>query len=404
MKFLIIPSNNALSHIAKGIALRDSLIHADQEALITTGRSHAKFIESVPGEYAVLPDIQEIDGSPFPTPFWFKYPEKIVSCVQSEIDLIQKYKPDAVIGVFRYTAKISSLLTQTPYYSLICGCMLPENREVLGFLKGDPGYETQRFYLDNFNQYSTVKMNRALKMLGVGPVDSIRELLKGIKTFLWDFPEFMPIPCSEDMIYTGPISWDKWPYDDYDLNAFMNVPRPLAVVSFGTGIEQRSVSRRISSILVDSGYKVITAGGRNDFSLPNQESGQYGLALNFAPLQEILNHASLLISHGGQMTVFEALKKQVPVVVMPFQPEQDHNGLCLERISCGARLIRHTPFSGNSSVYVDALGGLTDKEILSTIEKVTGNKMIKENLSNVSSSLAGYRGVETITANLRVPR
>ena len=403
MKFLIIPSNNSLSHIAKGIALHDSLIRANHEALIAIGRHHTKFIDAVLGKYAVLPDIQEIDGSPFPTLFWFKHPEKIVSYVQSEVNLIQRYRPDAVIGIFRYTAKVSSFLTETPYYSLICGCMLPESREVLGFLREDPGYATQRFFLDNFNKYSTVKMNRALKMLGAGPVDSIQELLKGIKTFLWDFPEFMPIKSGEDMIYAGPISWDKWPYDDYDRDSFMNIPRPLAAISFGTGIEQQSVTRRIASILVDSGYKVIIANGRNGSPSQNNELRQHCLELNFAPLQEILNHASVLISHGGQMTVFEALRKQVPVVVMPFQPEQDHNGLCLERLSCGARLVSNTPFSGNSHVYIEALDRLSDKDIASKIERVANEKMIKDGLSKISISMAGYRGVETITVNLKVP-
>jgi UDP:flavonoid glycosyltransferase YjiC (YdhE family) len=402
MKFLIIPSNNSLSHIAKGIALRDSLIRKNHESLIAVGRHHTKFIDAVLDEYAILPDIQEIDGSPFPTLYWFKYPEKIVSCVNGEVDLIRRYRPEAVIGIFRYTAKVSSFFTGTPYYSLICGCMLPENREPLGFLKDDPGYATQQFYLDNFNKYSTVKMNRALKTLGAVPINSIKELLKGIKTFLWDFPEFMPLESGEDVIHAGPISWDKWPYDDYDLGSFMNIPLPLAAVAFGTGIEQKSVTRRIATLLVDSGYKVIIANGGIGSPSRNNEFGHHCLALNFAPLQEILNHASVLISHGGQMTVFEALRKKVPVVVMPFQPEQDHNGLCLERVSCGARLISHTPFSGNSRVYIDALDRLSDKDIASKIERVAKEKMIQDGLSKISLSMAGYLGVETITANLKV--
>lgn len=403
MKFLIIPSNNALSHIAKGIALRDSLIHANHEALLAVGCHHTKFINAILDEYAVLPDIQENDGSPFPTPQWFKYPEKIVSCVRSEADLIRSYQPDAVIGIFRYTAKISSFFTQTPYYSLICGCMLPENRETLGFLKNDPGYATQQFYLDNFYKYSTAKMNGALKKLGAAPVNSIKELLKGVKTFLWDFPEFMPLKSGEDVIHTGPISWDKWPYDDYDLGYFMNIPLPLAAISFGTGIEQLSVTRRIASLLIDSGYKVIIASGGNASGYRNNEFGQHCLALNFAPLQEILNHASVLISHGGQLTVFEALRRQVPIVVMPFQPEQDHNGLCLERLSCGARLVSNIPFSGNSHVYIEALDRLNDKDIMSKIERVAKDKTMQECLSKISFSMAGYQGVETIKLHLEEP-
>jgi UDP:flavonoid glycosyltransferase YjiC (YdhE family) len=86
------------------------------------------------------------------------------------------------------------------------------------------------------------------------------------------------------------------------------------------------------------------------------------------------------------MTVFEALQNRVPVIVMPFQPEQAHSGVCLERIGCGRRLIPPQPFQGNSSVYIEAFNRMTDNEIKSKIRELTDDPKIGERLSEVKKN------------------
>jgi len=77
----------------------------------------------------------------------------------------------------------------------------------------------------------------------------------------------------------------------------------------------------------------------------------------------LLERAALLICHGGQQTVFEALVRGVPVGVFPFHPEQAQNGLCLERLGAGARLVPPTVFWGSSDVYVRALDAMDDAQL-----------------------------------------
>jgi hypothetical protein len=81
----------------------------------------------------VLPDIQEIDRSPYPTINWFRNRDHILKCIYAEIALIKKYKPDRVLGVFRFTLKAASAVCKIPYDSLACGCMLPYMSGALGF-------------------------------------------------------------------------------------------------------------------------------------------------------------------------------------------------------------------------------------------------------------------------------
>jgi len=72
----------------------------------------------------------------------------------------------------------------------------------------------------------------------------------------------------------------------------------------------------------------------------------------------IIHRAALTLCHGGQLTVFEALAGRSPVLVLPLQPEQAHNGLCLARLGCGRSLLPPRPFLGDSRTYVDAFATL----------------------------------------------
>ena len=98
------------------------------------------------------------------------------------------------------------------------------------------------------------------------------------------------------------------------------------------------------------------------------------------------------------MTVFEALQNQTPVIVMPFQPEQAHNGVCLERIGCGSRLVPSRPFQGNSSVYTDALGTMTDAEIKCKICSVVEDPIMPKRLEEIKNIMDRYGGVKKMAS------
>ena len=100
------------------------------------------------------------------------------------------------------------------------------------------------------------------------------------------------------------------------------------------------------------------------------------------------------------MTVFEALYNKVPVVVMPFQPEQAHNGICLERIGCGRLLVPSKTFVGSSGIYTDALDRMGDQDIKSAILSLVDNPETKRCLSRVSDVLGNYNGPETMASYL----
>ncbi|MDR0441418.1 MAG: glycosyl transferase [Candidatus Accumulibacter sp.] len=400
MKFLLIPENNSLSHIGKCLSIMDILERRGHETEIAVTKNNSGFLDDLRIRHHLLPDIQEADCSGFPTFDWFSDVGLITGCIRKEADLIDRIKPDRVIGVFRPTLYASSAIAGIPYDSLICGCMVPYCREVLGFMGNEDRIEVQRKLLENFFSFAVGKLNDATAKFGLPGIGDIREIYVGERTFLWDFPEFLPLAVQGEMIHVGPIALRHWPYDHFDLDEVVKRGLPIAVISFGTCVMDNAVVRRIVSLLLESGYQVILAAGGQK-AMRGLESGDSRVTvLNYARLTEIFPHASLLVTHGGQMTVFEALRNEIPMLVMPFQPEQAHNGVCLERIGCGARLIPSTLFYGLSENYVQALQRVSDDELKEKIARLIDDPETGKSLARMKQIIANYHGAETVAQAL----
>ncbi len=403
MKFLLIPGNNSLSHVAKCLALEAELTGRGHGVLIAVAQKHAAFLERLGKVHAVLPDIQEADDGPAPAWEWFRCLERIQTCIRAEIDLIKSYRPDRVLGVFRFTTKMAAETLGIAYDALACGCMLPDHREVLGFAPNDPGAARQAEYLDNFFHFAGRKLSRAATYFGVAPVADARELLEGRRTFLWDFPEFMPLPYQSHRHHVGPLRWDRWPGTAPVDPPRIDPRRPLALISFGTCCASRPAAQKLVDCLMDQGYQVLmAAGGQADLMQVSAANGRLTI-WPFAPLKALIAQAALVVSHGGQMTLFEALEQGVPVAVMPFQPEQAHNGVCLERLGCGRRLIPAVAYKGDSQVYMDALAAREPTQLMETIQGLIHHPDTPSHLARTRLMLGNYSGAARLAELLEQP-
>ncbi|HEY5674659.1 MAG TPA: glycosyltransferase [Malonomonas sp.] len=356
MKFLLVPENNSLSHIAKAIAIRNGLLARGHEVLLAVGQRWTAFLDQIETPYAVLPDIQERDGAGFPSVDWFRDAATLRAVIDEERRLLESYRPDRVLGIFRFTLKAAAQLASVRYDSLISGCLLPDACNAYGYAQGESGARQQAELMSGFFRYAGARLSRVMAGYGLARIEDAREMLLGERTFLWDFPEFCPVELPAGCVHVGAITWTGWPDDRVDWENFQTYQeRPLAVLSFGTCVGDGSVADYITRILGELGFHVLLAAGGQQHMSMQPSLVPWLTVSRFAPLHRLWTKASLLVSHGGQMTTFEALKHRVPVAVMPFQPEQAHNGVCLEALGCGRRLAPGQPFLGNPKVYEEAL-------------------------------------------------
>jgi UDP-N-acetylglucosamine:LPS N-acetylglucosamine transferase len=191
-----------------------------------------------------------------------------------------------------------------------------------------------------------------------------------------------------------------WPIDSIDTEKMFDNKRPLAVVSFGTCIVSADIIERIVRLLLEFGYQVLVAAGGQKELLNVMPTEKQVTTCLYAPLNDIFPKASLLVSHGGQMTVFEALYSRVPIIVMPSQPEQAHNGVCLERIGCGRRLIPAKPFISGPDDYINEFIRMHDDELLSIIDNLVNNPQTLKRLAEISAVISKLNGAEALASEL----
>lgn len=396
MRFLLLPSNNALSHVIKCLAIRKRLLERGHEVFLAVAQSRSDFLRMLGIRHRIIADIQEADHGASPSFAWFRQPERFIRVVQEEVELIQEVHPDRVLGVFRFTGHVSARHAGIPYDSFICGCMIPEFSGVLGFSNTDPGMEEQGLFLSYFWRLIGERVNQALGRLNQPLLDDPLELLKGERTFLWDFPEFLPVDHCEDVMHLGPVEWHEWPGEEGMKDVALMGDSPLAVLSFGTADLPLSGLSRIVHVLLALGFRVAVAGGGRKELVERVTPSDSVRAFRIIPLHHLLDRASLLVCHGGQQSVFEALRREVPVAVMPFQPEQAHNGICLEELGCGGRLIGSVVYRGRTRVYLEALARLRDDDLAKRITEIARASRANANLSHISKVIQSYRGVDLL--------
>lgn len=117
-----------------------------------------------------------------------------------------------------------------------------------------------------------------------------------------------------------------------------NDDRPLVVVSFGTFLSARGdVLGRVAAALRRVDARVAMAIGENDPAAIGPLPDEW-LVRRSLPQVALLEKASLLITHGGNNSVTEALTFGVPMLVMPFSTDQFDGAGAIERNLAGVAL------------------------------------------------------------------
>jgi UDP:flavonoid glycosyltransferase YjiC (YdhE family) len=398
-RFLLKPCNNTLSHVAKCLSIREALEARGHEVFLAVSKARAGFLDRLgQGRYFVLPDIQEADGGPAPRFSWFR-PDRVEACVRAEVELLNQIKPDVVLGMLRFTAPLSAALAEVPYDALICGSMTPACNEVLGFAPGEPGAKEQAAAMRFFRRICAQRMRPAFAALGLAPVDDAWQLLAGRRTFLWDFPEFQPLPAIPGYYHIGPLHWSDWPRTDTNDAALDRLEGPIAFVAFGTGTVPPGILLHLINALWQMGYAVALAlGGQAPVDLPVMPTRL--AVFEFLPAEQALSRAAVVVCHGGQLLMFEAMRRRIPMFVLPMQPEQAQNGVCVERMGCGSRLLRGVVFAGQRDAAEAAFLHRPLESLAKEMADCLAAPNLPENLVRAAEQVGRYRGAEELAARL----
>jgi hypothetical protein len=89
-------------------------------------------------------------------------------------------------------------------------------------------------------------------------------------------------------------------------------------------------------------------------------------------------------------------------LVIPSQPEQAHNGVCVERIGCGLRLAPPIAFKGDTQTYANAFIEQPDSWIIEKIKAIASRGDLTAGLAQAQKDLQRYDAPNMIADMLEV--
>ena len=143
----------------------------------------------------------------------------------------------------------------------------------------------------------------------------------------FDFPE--AVARKKHRYYLGPEVDLQRKEEPFDWER-IDTRKPLIYCSLGTQAQFYSETTRLFQIIIDalSGlpqYQMIVATGRNISHDDLQRVPPNVHLFNYVPQSQILEKASVLITHGGLLTVKDAIFFGVPMIVFPGLYDQPQN-------------------------------------------------------------------------------
>ena len=151
-----------------------------------------------------------------------------------------------------------------------------------------------------------------------------------------EFDVDMPVP--PNVHFAGPMLAGPSLLSAVDHLEVGDAGQPLVVVSFSTSYQaQVPMVQHVVDALAELPVRVVVTAG------PSVPAGAVRPRANttvtrYVPHDQLLPHASLVVSHGGLGTVMTALSHGVPVLCLPMGRDQFFNAMRVEALGAGAML------------------------------------------------------------------
>ncbi len=179
---------------------------------------------------------------------------------------------------------------------------------------------------------------------------------------LYDYPEELHPAARTALLprhsFLGSLVRAEVP--DAETAAWMDRPddRPLVVVSFGTFLSARGdVLARVAAALRTVEARVAVAIGANKPDVLGSVPSDW-LVRPSLPQVALLERAALLVTHGGNNSVTEALAHGVPLLVLPFSTDQFDGAAAIEQHLAGLAL---DPNRSSRALIAGSVRGLLDR-------------------------------------------
>ena len=268
---------------------------------------------------------------------WLYTYETLAGYIKEEIALLEKVKPDLVIGDMRLSLSVSAPLLNIPYIAITNGFWSPHSTQKsfpvpplelttkLGIHKISGGFGEKcvaaifNCVLPIFFTGQGRGLNRLRKLYALEPFsDYLTGLTWGDHTLYADTPLVAPTTCPpNNHHYIGPVCWEP----DIQLPSWWNEikrDKPLAFVCLGSSGTLKTLPQILNALgKLNVNIVVATAGRLSGVLLP---ADVYWA--EFLPGNQVVKYADIVITNGGSPSTYQALSEGVPVLGVPSNMDQ----------------------------------------------------------------------------------
>lgn len=287
--------------------------------------------------------------------------------VDADLECIGKVDPDLVVGDMRWTLNISTDVARVPYVSILNGFWTRHRAAPIPVVDNHfatrwLGPRLSRAMLGILVDPVTAWVARAYRAMrrrhGLDPsaARDIFALMEGDLNLVADIPEFATTEgLPANFHYVGPILWDLQWEENREPAWFraLESGRPTVYVTGGsTG--HADLLQEAASALRDSPYQVVMTTAGRKHAIPSAENIHM---VDFAPGRRLMDRADVVVCHGGNGTINQAIVSGAPVVGIARHVEQAIHLERVEAMGFGKRVYIGKGLAGRIRAAVDEVAG-----------------------------------------------
>jgi len=216
-------------------------------------------------------------------------------------------------------------------------------------------------------------LRKLYKQMGLPPCKNILGAIAGDLNLLCDIPEYGPTKnLPPNFHYVGPIVWepDSQPPEWLDQ---IRPEQPTLYFTMGSTGYPRFFQEAIDIFGNTKFQCIMTTGGMIKIEDPPKNF----FIADYAPGSKILAKSDVVICHGGNGTIYQAMAQGVPIVGIPTMHEQEFNMQRVVDLGIGIQVseLRFKP-----------------SHLITAIQEVLAQKKYRENAQTLQEKLAQYNG------------
>lgn len=262
---------------------------------------------------------------------------------REQVHCIERLEPVAVLGDTAPTLKMAAEATGTPYISLMNGYMTKYYSVVRKIASAHPAAQFEAKLPPNIFDFMVRvgekvafrQVHKPFKKLrkanGLAETKMYLDELEGDQNLLCDLPSFFPqknLPTNYHFI--GPLYYQANRKEEKVVQ-FLNNDKPSILVSMGSTGDLSSLAFLQNSDFAS--YNIVVAGASNGCF-----KAEHILSKAFLNNTAFLERIDLVLTHGGNGSIYQALAYGVPVVCRTNIFEQEWNVQRLQQLNLGAIL------------------------------------------------------------------